>query len=318
MRVLVAEDDAISRAIVKQALIKAGHECFEARDGLEAWQLFQTSRVDVIISDWMMPHIDGVELCRKVREHSATASTYTYFIFLTALGERHDLLAAMAAGGDDYLTKPLDRVDLQVQLKIAERVTSLYHQVAAQNTELERLNGELFRQARRDPLTQLGNRLHLREDLLALQAQVERYGSSYCLVICDVDHFKAYNDRYGHLAGDDVLRTVAGHISASCRQSDHAYRYGGEEFLLVLPEQSLESSSIVAERLRRAIEADAIPNVLSGDGVVTISAGIACFCEDQFTTFESVLRRADDGLYLAKRQGRNRLGVQQTATPAAT
>ncbi len=232
MKVLIAEDDAISRMILRRAVEKFGHECLVAEDGEKAWKLFQdTPEVDVIISDWMMPGIDGPEFCRRVRELSG--NWYTFFIFLTALGDKEHLLEGMQAGADDYLAKPLDREQLQVRLIAASRVNSLHRQLNEQKMKLENLNRELFAASRQDPLTRLGNRLRLREDLATLSAKAERYGHSYCAILCDIDCFKAYNDHYGHLAGDDVLEKVAGVIMRNLRTGDSAYRYGGEEFLVI-------------------------------------------------------------------------------------
>ncbi|MBA2271328.1 MAG: diguanylate cyclase [Chthoniobacterales bacterium] len=307
MKILIAEDDAISLMILKKSVEKFGHECLMAEDGEKAWELFQnTLEVDVIISDWMMPGIDGPELCRRVR--GMDTSWYTFFIFLTALGDKEHLLKGMEAGADDYLAKPLDREQLQVRLIAASRVNSLHRRLNEQKAELEKLNKELFALARRDPLTLLGNRLRLREDLEALTAQAERYGHGYCAMLCDVDFFKSYNDTYDHLAGDEVLKKVAEVISEGLRTGDSAYRYGGEEFLVILPEQSLESASVAAERLRCGVEDLALPHEAKTPlGVVTISVGLAALSPGEKRLFEELLKEADDALYGAKEAGRNRV-----------
>ncbi len=317
MKVLIAEDDALSRMILRRAVEKFGHECLVAEDGERAWELFQdTPEVDVIISDWMMPGIDGPEFCRRVRERNS--SWYTFFIFLTALGDKEHLLEGMQAGADDYLAKPLDREQLQVRLIAASRVNSLHRQLNEQAVELEKLNKELFALSRQDPLTRLGNRLRLREDLKTLSAQAERYGHGYCAMLCDVDFFKAYNDTYGHLAGDEVLKKVAEIILENLRTGDLAYRYGGEEFLVILPEQSLESASIAAERLRRDIEELAITHeAKTPPGVVTISLGLAVLQPGEKKSFEELLKEADDALYAAKEAGRNRVVARGTTVSAS-
>ncbi len=306
MRVLIAEDDTISRTILTKAVEKFGHECLAVDDGEKAWELFQnTPEVDVVISDWIMPGIDGPEFCRRVR--AANNGWYTFFIFLTALGDKQHLLEGMQAGADDYLAKPLDREQLQVRLIAASRVNLLHRQLNEQKAELEKLNRELFAMSRGDPLTRLGNRLRLREDLETLGAQAQRYGHSYCAMLCDVDFFKAYNDSYGHLAGDEVLKKVAEVISEHLRGGDMAYRYGGEEFLIILPEQSLESSVSTAERLRRAVEDLRIPHEKNTPGVVTISFGVAALSAGEPKSAENLLREADEALYRAKESGRNRV-----------
>jgi len=308
MRILIAEDDALSRTILKKAVEKFGHECLAAKDGIEAWGIFQTSDVDVIISDWMMPGIDGMELCRRVREQSQ--SSYTYFIFLTALGDKEHFLAGMEMGADDYLIKPLDLLDLKVRLIAASRVTSLHQQLAEQKAELEQLSLKFFEQARKDQLTQIGNRLQLQEDLEALCGRVKRYGHAYCAALCDIDYFKLYNDTYGHLAGDEVLRLVADTIARGFRKGDSVYRYGGEEFLIILPEQSLESATIAINRVRKDVENLAIPHCGNKEsGVVTISAGIAALHPGEDKTPEELLREADAALYQAKQAGRNRVAI---------
>jgi two-component system cell cycle response regulator len=201
VRVLIAEDDAVSRTILRRSLEKLGHECLATEDGQAALKLYRnTPGVDLVISDWMMPGIDGPGLCRLIREDGRDG--YTYFIILTALGDKGHLLAGLAAGADDYLSKPLDRDELQVRLASAHRVTQLHRRLASQNEQLEKLNERLFEESRADPLTHLGNRLRLEEDLDVLQARSHRYGHSYAVALCDVDLFKEYNDRYGHPAGD--------------------------------------------------------------------------------------------------------------------
>jgi two-component system cell cycle response regulator len=306
LRVLIAEDDAVSRMILTKAVEKSGHECLAVEDGEKAWELFQnTPEVDVVISDWMMPGIDGPEFCRRVR--AANSGWYTFFIFLTALGDKQHLLEGMQAGADDYLAKPLDREQLQVRLIAASRVNSLHRQLNEQKAELEKLNRELFAMSRRDPLTRLGNRLRLREDLETLGAQAQRYGHSYCAMLCDVDFFKAHNDTYGHLAGDEVLKRVADVISENLREGDIAYRYGGEEFLMILPEQSLESGVSIADRLRRAVEDLRIPHEKNPPGVVTISLGVAGLPAGEPKSADALIKEADEALYRAKESGRNRV-----------
>ena len=307
MKILIAEDDSVSRMILRRAVEKVGHECLAVEDGEEAWKLYRkTPDVDAIISDWMMPGMDGLELCRKIRAEERDG--YTYFIFLTALGDRDHLLVGLEAGADDYLSKPLDRDELQVRLISARRVTQLHRRLAYQNDELENLNRKLFEQSREDPLTRLGNRLRLREELDALRGRVERYGHSYSAVLCDVDHFKLYNDRYGHLAGDEVLQKVASTLVALCRSGDTAYRYGGEEFLAILPEQSLESAAAFADRLRLAVEGLRMPHEANDPpGVVTISAGVAALPAGESKSADDLLTEADEALYRAKKSGRNRV-----------
>ena len=308
MKILIAEDDAISRLILQKSIQKLGHECLSAADGAAAWELYQQTAIDVVVSDWMMPGLDGPELCKRVREH--VSEVYPYFLFLTALSDKAHALTGMLAGADDYLTKPLDRDELQMKLIAAERVNALHRQLAVHKAELERLNQNLFAQARRDPLTGLGNRLQLGEDLATLRARVDRYGHSYSIALCDIDFFKQYNDTYGHLAGDEVLRGAAKLLAQLERAGDTVYRYGGEEFMLILPEQTLATATLVMERLRQAVEGLAIPHrTHRASDVVTISAGLAMLLPGESKSIDTVLQEADAALYRAKEGGRNRVAV---------
>lgn len=303
---MIAEDDPPSLLIHQMIAEKCGHECLVAKDGEEAWELFRDSEVDVILSNWMMPNSDGIELCRRVREEKRAA--YTYFILLTARGEKEHLLEGIDAGADDYLTKPLDAEELQVRLISARRVTSLHRQLTEKTQRLERLNHLLFEQARKDPLTKLGNRLQLHEDLESMRGHAERYGHGYSVILCDVDFFKSYNDNYGHQAGDEMLVKVANTVTEYLRSGDKAYRYGGEEFLIVLPEQSLEAAINVADRISKAVEGLASPHDAKAQpGTITISAGVAALSSREEETIEGLLSKADDALYCAKRAGRNRV-----------
>ena len=307
MKVLIAEDSAVPRIMLERAVGELGHECVAATDGSAAWELFAEAGADVIISDWMMPGIDGDELCRRVRQ--AAPDCYTYFILLTSLGDSGYVLRAMESGADDYLKKPFETEDLRARLIAAARVTELHRRLSAQQQELEALNDKLFHESRHDPLTGLGNRIALREQLEQLTAMAMRYGHTYSIALLDLDCFKSYNDTCGHLAGDGVLQTVAATV-ASQRRADRAFRYGGEELLLVLPEQSATNGAVIAERVRAEVEALGLPHPGRGsDMVVTVSVGVAQLSAADNGDFEAVLARADASLYLAKALGRNRVEV---------
>jgi diguanylate cyclase (GGDEF)-like protein len=304
MRVLVVDDDAVTRRILQVSVTRLGHACLLAKDGNEGWQIAQREVVDAIISDWTMPGLDGLELCRRVRTQRTSA--YTYFILLTANDARQHFLAGMQAGADDYLRKPPDPDELQVRLTAAARITQLHRQLSRQNTELERLNHALFEQGRTDALTGVGNRLRMQEDLAKLWSRAARYAQPFCIALCDVDHFKLYNDSCGHQAGDRALHAVAHALATTSRGGDAVYRYGGEEFVTVLPLPGLESAVTAMNRLREAVEALAIPNpAFHDERVVTISVGVAAF--DAALTLDEVIKRADVALYVAKSRGRNRV-----------
>jgi two-component system, cell cycle response regulator len=266
--------------------------------------LFQSEKVEAIISDREMPRLNGVDLCRRIR--GSDGGKYIYFIFLTSVNDKVGAAEGIRAGADDYLMKPLNRHELEARLMVASRITELYRELANQQLELKRLNSQLFRQARIDGLTQVGNRLKMREDLDILFARVAEQGGSFCAVMCDVDHFKLYNDEYGHLQGDEVLKSVARTLVQGCRPNDEIYRYGGEEFLLVMPEQSIEAACAAAERHRARIEQLAIPNIGSPETMVTISAGVAAMATTR-PSIKEWLEGADGALYRAKQLGRNRV-----------
>ena len=312
MRILVADDDPSSRLVAQTAVRSLGHECETAADGTEAWAAFQARRPDVVISDWIMPGLSGLQLCRNVRVH---AGSYTYFIMVTSEAGKEKILEGMTAGADDYVVKPLDPEDLQARLIGAARVTSLHHQLAHQRTELEGLNSELTAIARRDPLTGLGNRRALQEDLDLLEARVTRYAHRYCLAVLDVDHFKSYNDTYGHQAGDQVLQDVTAKLRDEVRTGDALYRYGGEEFLCIFPEQSLVTGTEAVQRMRIGLEELAIAHAGNPAGVLTISGGLAVLDPNHIRPVSEVLKEADEALYRAKQLGRNRVEHFVLETP---
>lgn len=307
MQVLVVEDDPVSRTILVRAVTALGHECAVASNGEEAWRLHQEHPADVIISDWMMPEMDGVELCRLVREQPGPHG-YTYFVFVSALSDKASFLTAMREGADDYLTKPIDRVDLQARLAAAQRVTSLYRHASEQRAQLEDMSRKLFEEARRDPLTGLFNRRRLQEDIAVMQARIERYGHRYAVALFDIDRFKNYNDALGHGPGDEVIQQVATAVRGRCRRGDIVYRYGGEEFLILLPEQDRQSALQAADQFRSTVEDLALPHPARTDGdCVTISVGVAGTGPGLEKEAEALLRQADAALYLAKEAGRNRV-----------
>jgi diguanylate cyclase (GGDEF)-like protein len=305
MRILIAEDDTASRMIVEAMLEQLGHEVVPTTNGREAWEVFQKADVDVVISDCSMPVMDGLELCRRVRS-SPNDDKYTYFIFVTSLGDKNIVLDANEAGADDYLVKPLNTDQLAARLVVAERISRLHERLAAQRSQLELLNLRLFDQARTDPLTRLHNRLKLREDLDELAARATGQYGPYCALMFDVDHFKSYNDTHGHFAGDKVLMNIARALLRNCRQTDRGYRFGGEEFLLILEGVSLQEACLVAELCRNAIQASEISHEAGVGKVVTTSVGVAQWRQGM-ETVNAWLKEADSALYHAKSLGRNQV-----------
>jgi diguanylate cyclase (GGDEF)-like protein len=303
VRILVADDDPTSLRVAELTLQSLGHECRTVTDGVGAWDAFESWGPDAVISDWRMPGLTGLELCTAIRAHKS--GSYTYFIMVTGKGALGEILEGMAAGADDYLLKPLNIDELKPRLIVGARVTALHQQLAQQQTELEGLNNELTAIARRDSLTGLGNRRALEEDLALLEARVSRYGHRYCMALIDVDNFKSYNDTLGHQAGDEVLKMVTTELAGQVRGGDALYRYGGDEFLCIFPEQSLSTGTLAVERMRMGLEQLAIPHPGNARGVITFSAGLAVIDTGHKKPARDLLKEADVALYRAKQLGRN-------------
>jgi two-component system, cell cycle response regulator len=312
MRILVADDEATTRLVLKALVTKLGHQCLIAEDGLGAWELLTSEPIDVLLTDWMMPGLDGLQLCRRVREElSGRPGRYTYIVLITGLGQREQVLTGMSAGADDYLVKPVVPFDVQTRLIAAERVTALHHQVTDYRNQLELANQELLALSLTDALTGLGNRRRMDEDLIRVHAQALRIGRPFSLALFDIDHFKLYNEHYGHIGGDDALRRVAECLGQVLRRGESVYRYGGEEFLLLLPDCDIDAAAVVVERLRGAIEEMATPHLARPTlpAVVTLSGAVACWTPNLGLSMPELLAQVDEALYEAKSTGRNRIHV---------
>lgn len=303
--VLVVDDDEDIRELGDAMVTRLGHRCRTAVDGDHALKLLAERPADVILSDWDMPGMNGAELCLRTRSVEDVAP-YTYFIIVTAFNDHERLLGGMAAGADDYQRKPLNYYELEARLMSAGRVVQLHRKLAAQTARLRGDSAALYATARTDALTGAGNRLSLDEEVRTLLTRAERYGNKCSLAICDLDFFKAYNDHFGHVAGDEALRQVADGMRAALRSVDVLYRYGGEEFVVLLVEQSLEAANCAMDRMREAVERLAIPSPSTG-GALTLSVGIAEYDRSRDATAEDWIRRADEALYAAKSAGRNRV-----------
>lgn len=315
MKILVVDDEPVARLILQKSIEKLGHEVVVARDGEEAWAAYLSRSFDVVVSDWMMPGMDGLQLTQLVREHQIPERGYAYIILVTALTEKKHFVEGMTRGADDFLTKPLDHEALEVSLIAAERVTSLHRLLTEQKQELLVLNEKLHEESRRDGLTRLRNRLCLQEDLRSIHDQCKRYGYAFAVALCDIDSYKKYNDHYGHLAGDEALKKVSKLLVDSSRASDTVYRYGGEEFLLILPDQDDTKAAFVMERVRSLVQAAALPHEHGPCGVITISVGVAHMIAGEDTLADTLLKRADEALYQAKDLGRNRVSLWHDGAP---
>jgi diguanylate cyclase (GGDEF)-like protein len=320
MRVLVADDEATTRLVLRALVAKLGHTCFVAEDGSRAWDVLSSETIDVLLTDWMMPGLNGPDLCRRVREE--LSGRYIYIVLITGLGDREHVRKGMSAGADDYLIKPVAPFDVETRLVAAERVTALHDQLADYRVKLERVNLELLGMSLTDALTGLGNRRRMDEDLARVHADAQRVGRPYSVALFDIDHFKLFNDHYGHLGGDEALRRVGQRLSEVLRQGESVYRYGGEEFLLLLPGCAAEGAAAAAERCRRAVEDAAIPHRARPTlpPFVTLSGAVASWTPAVEMSVPELLDQVDGALYEAKSAGRNCIHVsltkQETKCPA--
>jgi diguanylate cyclase (GGDEF)-like protein len=283
------EDDMTSRLMLGATLKKLGHEVTATSDGREAWDALDKEHFPLILSDWMMPNMDGVDLCRLTRAESRPQ--YTYIILMTALSGKTNYLEAMAAGADDFITKPYDEEQLAARLHVAQRILAL----------LEKLRS----QAMFDELTGLLNRAAIIESLSQELDRGARDGKQLGVVLLDVDHFKGVNDIYGHAVGDAVLKEVAGRLKNSLRVYEKVGRYGGEEFLVVAPDCNGCSVVTLAERVREWISGAAIN---TGYEALPMSCSLGTAVSDAATKedADAIIARADAALYRAKANGRNR------------
>ncbi len=299
MKILIAEDQPTAALLLRHSLTRLGHKVDVASDGEAAWEMIRDSDAPILISDWMMPRLDGPGLCRRIRE--AALERYIYIILLTTRDRHEDKLTGLRAGADDFLTKPPDPDELAVRLEIAGRILAVHETAARQNRKLAEL-------AATDELTGTKNRRRFREDLDLLFSQAGRYGSPLSLIMMDIDNFKQYNDRYGHLAGDEVLRIFGKTLLSTLRATDVVARYGGEEFVVLLPATGKEDAMRAAERIRSALrKCDwAHENITASLGLSVVSPST--------TTVEDLVGQADRALYVSKENGRDRVTVYEPAT----
>lgn len=299
--ILLAEDDPISRKLIEKTLLKAGHDVTTVANGRQALELFNEKFFPIVLTDWMMPEMDGLDLCRAVR--ASTAEGYVYIILLTARNSKDDIVTGLKAGADDYLSKPISHPELIARLNTGIRILELEKSLKDANEEIRILSIT-------DPLTGCFNRGYMTGHLPEEIERSRRYGHPLVVILCDIDHFKRLNDTYGHQTGDRVLAAFAQEIRETIRKNiDWVVRYGGEEFLVVLPETNFEGGSRMAERLRRAV---ALMELKEREHKIKITAsfGVTAFDPDtagEKTSPEAIISRADKCLYQAKKEGRNRV-----------
>ncbi len=316
LSILIVDDEPTSLVLLSSYLTRAGYRVLTAVNGAEALHILGDEGPQVVITDWTMPEMDGLDLCRAIRSHEGI--TFTYVIIVTAHQTSDErLVEAFDAGADDYLSKPFKSKELLARLRAGERIVRLQGELANRNREVHRYNAEveivnrklavankeLNRMATTDELTGLINRREAMTRLANCWAAAKRHGDPLACITIDIDNFKKCNDAYGHAAGDEALRRTADVLKTNTRCEEAICRVGGEEFLVICPRSTEAMAVIGAERLRRAVEASTIRY---GDVTlrVTISAGVA-ERTPSMSTPDDLLRVADKALYKAKDRGRN-------------
>jgi len=298
-RILLVEDSPVYQRLISGHLRRWGFDVIALTDGLEAWTVLQQPHSPKLaLMDWVMPKMDGTEVCRRLRGQGASAS-YVYTILLTAKDNREDLLRAMEAGADDYLVKPFDELELKAKLMVGKRILALQEELISAREAMRH-------SATHDSLTGLMNRKAVMDGLGKELARSKREGTSVAVALVDVDHFKVVNDELGHLFGDEALKQVAQRLRSGLRNYDSVGRYGGEEFLLVLPGCDLAAAVVRAEQIRAGISATAVKTA-AAQRSVTVSVGVAVSKGAGEGDAERVLDASDVALYEAKKNGRNRV-----------
>lgn len=282
LKVLVAEDDPLLRLIMEKRLNKEVSLRI-AGDGVEAWTLFQEDPPDVILTDWMMPNMNGLELCRKVK----AASRFSYVILMTAKGELDDKVEALECGADEYLVKPVDQRELWARLRAGARIVATTRQLAAESLT--------------DGLTGLRNRRAFESALAHELAMSERTRKPFCLIMGDVNCFKAINDTYGHQAGDRVLVSVGSVLQGTLRTTDTVFRLGGDEFAAILPECAMEGGVMCLNRMHGVAAGLRFDDMLLP---VMLGLGIAVFDPDHPVRAEALIKEADERMYQDKHTSR--------------
>lgn len=302
MKILVADDDGVSRQMLVAALSRAGYEVTAVADGAAAAAtLIAEDGPRLALLDWMMPGMDGPSVCREVRAHRK--SPYVYMLLLTSKETKDDVIAGLASGADDFLIKPFHSEELKARLRTGQRILEL-------EDKLIEAREEMRFKATHDPLTHLWNHALILEFLGRELNRARREGSSLAVLMCDLDHFKQINDTYGHLAGDDVLRETARRIVGAVRPYDSVGRYGGEEFLVLLPHCGESCAQYRAEQIRSVASGCPVITV-QGPVSFTLSVGVLTSSNWGQATAEQLLKEADAALYRAKTAGRNRVAFAQ-------
>ena len=303
-RILVVDDHADNVEVLRARLDAKGYDVATASGGEEALQSVEASAPDLILLDVMMPHVDGKEVARRIKSNHRLP--FIPIIMQTALDSTQDRVEGLDAGADDYITKPINFSELEARIRSMLRIKALQDDLEQRERELEDMNDRLRKMAETDGLTGVDNRRYLEERLHEMLEHSTRLQEPLACVMCDIDHFKSVNDTHGHQAGDAVLKEFAGVLRDHAREIDRVGRYGGEEFVILLPGTVLDEGVTFAERLRHAVESHTF-RFAGGTVRRTMSCGVAVWPHTELRREDDLLRAADDSLYAAKEKGRNRV-----------
>jgi two-component system, cell cycle response regulator len=303
-RILIVDDNPDSLEILRVRLESWGYRAETASDGEDALAKIEAAPPDLILLDIMMPRIDGMEVARRVKNNASLP--FIPIIMETALATTESKVEGLESGADDYITKPIDFAELKARVNSMLRIKRLQGDLEDRERELVHANEQLLHMSQTDALTGLDNRRHLERRLDEMFAHARRFKEPVACVICDLDRFKTVNDTYGHQAGDEVLKQFAQILRHEARSIDRVGRFGGEEFMLLLPGASIEAAALFAERVRKQVES----NTFTFDGTSirrTASFGVSAWPHSRIGTTEVLVRTADEALYVAKETGRNRV-----------
>jgi diguanylate cyclase (GGDEF)-like protein len=303
-RILIVDDHEDNVELLRARLEARGYETDTAADGQQALEHVRAAPPDLILLDVMMPKVDGIEVAKRVKSDSTLP--FIPIIMQTALDSTESKVEGLDAGADDYITKPINFAELEARVRSLLRIKNLQEQVEGQKHELEQLNERLLRISQTDGLTGLFNRRHIEQELGHMFDHSVRLGELLAVLMVDLDKFKSVNDTYGHQAGDEVLRQMSELLTRAVREIDRVGRYGGEEFMILLPGTSAEEAVTFGERARQAIEAHTF-TFPGGELHRTASFGVATFPHTRIHGCDDLVRAADDALYVAKESGRNRV-----------
>jgi two-component system cell cycle response regulator len=303
-RILIVDDHEDNIELLRARLEARGYSIDTAMDGEQALARVANTAPDLILLDVMMPRIDGFEVVRRLKADKTLP--FIPIILQTALDSTEHKVEGLDAGADDYITKPINFAELEARVKSMLRIKALQDALEERERELSEVNSRLLKMAQTDSLTELDNRRYLEQRLDEMFEHSRRLREPVAVVLCDLDRFKSVNDTYGHQVGDVVLKELARILKKEAREIDRVGRYGGEEFMLLLPGTVLDAAVTFAERVRKAVEA----HTFSFDGGTlqrTMSCGVAAWPHPRIADCDALVKAADDALYVAKETGRNRV-----------